>query len=71
MQGDDVWVLEMALDLDLSSKVRNDIVLDQLPLVDHFKGDDVLEFLVARQVDVTELASAYRSSDLEIVHAPG
>lgn len=57
---------QMRLDLDLSAELVLDVRLLQLILEQNLERDDVLALLLARQVDVTELAAPERLTDVEI-----
>ncbi len=50
---EDVFVLEVAVDLDFSSELVDDIRVDELLFWENFQGHNVLCFALACQVDVT------------------
>ena len=66
VQAQDVGMAQMRLDLDLSTELVLDVRLLQLILEQNLERDDVLALLLARQVDVTELAAPERLTDVEI-----
>lgn len=66
VQAQDVGMAQMRLDLDLSAELVLDVRLLQLILEQNLERDDVLALLLARQVDVTELAAPERLTDVEI-----
>ena len=56
----------MRLNLDLTTQLVLDACLTQLALVQDFERDDEVGFLLAREVDLGELAVAEGLTDIKI-----
>ena len=67
---EDVAVAQVGLDLDLAAELMLDAGLEELGLLQHLEGDDVLGPLLPGQVDGAELAPAEGLADLEVVEGP-
>ncbi len=66
----DVWMPEVALDLDLAPELMLDLRLLQLRLEEDLQRHDVLGLLLPGQVNVAELALAERPADVKVLELP-
>lgn len=67
---DNVGVAKVTLDLDLPPELVLDATFEELLLVEHLEGDDVLATLLSGEVDVAKLATTQRFPNFEIVDSP-
>ena len=61
---------QVSLDLNLPAKLVLHPCLRQLTLEEHLQRDDEVRLLLAREVDLAELAVAERLADVEVIERP-
>lgn len=61
---------KVAVDLDLSSKLEDDVVLDDLFLCDDLDGHEDFSDPVPGQIHMPVLALAQMTTDLKVLYAP-
>jgi len=70
VHSQDVWVVQMRLDLHFALKLLDEIILEQLLFVQYLDCTNELGPLLACQIDLAKLATTQRQRELEIIYAP-
>ena len=70
VESQDVWVLQMGLNLNLTPQLVLNTSLGELRLEEHLESDNVMALFLARKVHVTKLATTQGFANVKVSELP-